>query len=426
MAMSSTRTLTVWIAALATAVPALAGPDGNAEFSAEVRWRPESSRAELASGTSTETVQLLRTRLNASFTASENTSAFVQLQDARTLGQTNDTGGPTSGSVSETSDLGVHQAYLQINELFNPNFGLQAGRFEMNYGNQRLIGGVGWSQFGRAFDGARITARQEAWSADFIMAKLVERMGDVSGNEDVDLYGIYSTFHQMNADMFLLFDYDKRKIAEERQMKRWTAGTYTKQPVGENMDVTVNGAFQFGSVAADDSLGGAMTMDLSAFMATVEFGYNPMQSSRSESGFTRMAAGVDYTSGNDPDSDSWNAFDNLYYTDHNFRGMMDQFTFSPSTGLMDLYLSGSFSPAPDWSMTAAAHNFTTPQDFPSMMDGEAASSLGNEFDLVISNSSLENVSIEAGGAAFLATEDFAGPDPDTEFWGFLQVSVGLQ
>ena len=240
MAKTLTRTLVAGLA-VAAAAPAFA-TDGDAEFSAEVRWRPESSRAMLATGGETETVQLLRTRLNASFTASDRTSAFVQLQDSRTLGQTTDSGDPTSGTLAQTSDLGIHQAYLHIAELFNPNIALQAGRFEMNYGNQRLVGGVAWSQTGRAFDGARLSIQQDGWNADVFMTKLVERTTAGSG-DDIDFYGIYSQFDALNADLFLLFDYDKQKIASERAMQRFTAGTYTKRPITSKTDLTVNGAF---------------------------------------------------------------------------------------------------------------------------------------------------------------------------------------
>ena len=61
-----------------------------------------------------------------------------------------------------------------------------------------------------------------------------------------------------------------------------------------------------------------------------------------------------------------------------------------------------------------------------MADGANASQLGQELDVIVKNTSLQSASIVAGGSAYLPSDDFAGADADPEFWGFLQLTVGLE
>ena len=98
-----------------------------------------------------------RFRLDMSFKQSEKTIVFFQPQFTKIWGQTefvpngtsSSTEKETSGVLNDTS-LDVHQAYLKYN--FNDNFAFTAGRKELNYGDQLLLGGVGWSNQGRSFD----------------------------------------------------------------------------------------------------------------------------------------------------------------------------------------------------------------------------------------------------------------------------------
>jgi len=394
-----------------------AAADQQASFGAELRWRPESSRAELASGTETEGTQFLRTRLTANFMANPNTSAMVQVQDSRTFGQVNEEGESTSGSLTESSDLGIHQAFLQFNEVIPRGPGFQAGRFEMNYGNERVLSGANWSNTGRAFDGARASLHRPNFDIDVFTATLVERVGGTAA-DDVQLSGFYSTFPMAHSDFFLLYDFDAQKAGEFRSLKRWTAGTYTKQTFGQ-FDFTGNGALQFGTSASEDSLGNGTETDLSAYLFTGELGcaFSPN---------ARVAAGLDFSSGDDPDSDSYNAYDNAYYEAHTFRGLMDQFVASNPQGLMDLFASCRLSPHPSWTLEVAGHNFTTAQDYASVIDDAATSSVGSELDLSVSTKALSSATITAGGAAFFQSEDFGGPNPDTETWGFLEVTVNIK
>jgi hypothetical protein len=395
-----------------------AAADEPAEFSAELRWRPESARTDVASGTESEGTQFLRTRLTANFAASANTSAMVQVQDSRTFGQVNEDGEPTSGTLTQSSDLGIHQAYLQFNEIFPEGPTFQAGRFELCYGNERILSASNWSNTGRAFDGARASLSRENWQIDAFTATLVERVGS-SESDDVQLSGLYTTYKPANTDAFLIYDFDAQKAGEFRSLRRWTAGTYTCQEFGQ-IDVVGNGAFQFGSSAVENVSGDGVETDISAYLLNGELGCKFAENK------ARVAAGIDWASGDDPDSETFNAFNNEYYDGHAQRGMMDQFLGSNPEGLMDLYASCRVSPNANWTFMATGHNFTTAQDYASMIDATPTSSLGSEVDFSVSTTALSSATITAGGAAFFSNEDFGGPNPDTETWGFLEVTVNIK
>lgn len=49
--------------------------------------------------------------------------------------------------------------------------------------------------------------------------------------------------------------------------------------------------------------------------------------------------------------------------------------------------------------------------------------MGAEIDLSARTSAIDGVNVVGGGAAFFPAKDFAGPDADPEFWGYLQLVV---
>ena len=56
-------------------------------------------------------------------------------------------------SVQEDGKLDLHQGYFQVDNLGWQGFGIQAGRMEVRFGNERLIGVDDWSNVTRSFDG---------------------------------------------------------------------------------------------------------------------------------------------------------------------------------------------------------------------------------------------------------------------------------
>ncbi len=86
-----------------------------------------------------------RARLGASV-RHQQWSALLQIQYASLWGT-------TGGAELTDPSLGIHQAWLRYTAT--DWLSIQAGRFEIAYGDQRVLGNVGWHQLGRAWDGLR-------------------------------------------------------------------------------------------------------------------------------------------------------------------------------------------------------------------------------------------------------------------------------
>ena len=99
----------------------------------------------------------LRSRIGITVAPQENLDLFVQLQDSRLIGS-------NSGGLNADANVGLHQGYFKY--VIGRGWSAQAGRFEMSYGNQRLVGAVGWHNVGRTWDGVRINKDSEKWYLD--------------------------------------------------------------------------------------------------------------------------------------------------------------------------------------------------------------------------------------------------------------------
>lgn len=118
----------------------------------------------------------------------------------------------TSGATYDPK-LNIHQAFFAINPTQQKNITLFAGRQELSYGDQLIVGAVPWSRIGRSFD--LVKARyilNESFSADLFTAKLQENnfIGTSSGNkaDDSDLHGLYILgdlgSYAKNVDLYFL------------------------------------------------------------------------------------------------------------------------------------------------------------------------------------------------------------------------------
>ncbi|MCB0219345.1 MAG: alginate export family protein, partial [Chrysiogenetes bacterium] len=101
---------------------------------------------------------LLRARLNVTATPTENFRGFIQIQSSRVFGDSalSGTFGPGNtarGIAADDEDIALHQGYLDI---IGNDLTFRVGRQEMIFGDQRLVGALGWSNRGRSFDGVSL------------------------------------------------------------------------------------------------------------------------------------------------------------------------------------------------------------------------------------------------------------------------------
>ncbi|MFH1842612.1 MAG: alginate export family protein [bacterium] len=363
----------------------------------------------------------LRTRLGVGAKLNDNTDVFVQLQDSRRLGGMDLEGKDQSGTLDNGQQVDVHQAYLKINQLWQDGLGLQLGRFEVNLGNQRIFGAVGWNNVGRSWEGVSPFFDRDGFEARGFWLKRRE-LNDPMANRDFDIFGLNAKLKNLGAELFVFLENDADQMAdsvdtEVDKLGRVNVGTYVGRKYGD-LDIALNAVYQTGKQRATTAKV-FVEQDIAAFLFTFEAGYTLNPDSKA-----RLAAGIDYSSGDDPDTEDHEAYDNLYYTAHKFRGFMDYFLASHPMGLIDMILRGQVAPAAGWLLKADLHLFQAAQEYD--VGGNATSKdVGTEIDLTVSTSRIEGAGLTGGLSVFLPKENWAGENTDTALWFYTMFTVGF-
>lgn len=368
-----------------------------------MRWRMELDDRDFNSSTAINELQYLRTRLELDITSIDKAQIFVQIQDSRNLGV-------NSSGLANDTNLGIHQAYMNLEDITFDNLDLQLGRFEVKYGRERLMGVVGWSNIGRSFDGIRASYRPNDDRYDFFILKVNERSFNIPPNHrDWNLYGFYGTVLDKHLDLFLLHDWDMRKVGDDYMMARFTTGFYYQRNLNSKLFLELDAAYQGGSQAGDD---------ISAYMLAGDLSYKAGKS------VDNIGIGFDITSGDDdPGDDKNKTFNNLYYTGHKFRGYMDYFVGSMAEGLLDIIFRASLKPGENFSLKIDLHHFQTMEDYP-IGGGNESKQLGQEIDVTGKTSISKNLTFQTGISMFFASDDWR-PDSDPSTWIYLMLNAGF-
>lgn len=395
------------------------------EFTGELRVRTEGHRREFTREANTFEFTDLRTRLALKAIYEEYTHIFVQMQDSRRWGETNLQGVARSGTLADGKNVDLHQAYIRLDRLFGERWGMQAGRYELNLGNQRVFGAVGWHNVGRSWEGANLWYTVPAVRVTGYWLKRLERM-DPDRNSDFNIFGANAKVEDHGSELFFFWENDANKNlipgfdSNVNALDRFDLGGYYKKTFGP-MDVEVNAVYQFGNKAlvqtsAPDT--SVTDQDISAYLFTAEVGYTVSTENKG-----RVAAGIDFASGDDdPKDDTFKAYDNLYYTGHKFRGYMDYFLASNDEGLMDLMLRGSMAPASGWVFKADIHYFRSAAEYVDFRD-EKTNSVGWEIDLAARTTRIAGMKVDGGLAVFLPNDSYAGiEDSKAGTWAYIMLT----
>jgi hypothetical protein len=113
----------------------------------------------------------LRTRLDLLASMDDDLAAFIQIQDVRLWGSESNTLLDFSAN-----GLDIHQAYVDLVKAEDGGFMGRFGRQEVNFGGQRLVGAVNWTQQARAFDGIRVGTGGSVGHFDVFAAKLADEV----------------------------------------------------------------------------------------------------------------------------------------------------------------------------------------------------------------------------------------------------------
>ncbi len=408
-----------WATALVCAGPAVAAAQTEVPtvtLHGEVRVRSELDAR--TSDTGVDHATLLRTRLGAHASVNPTVSAFIQLSDSRVFGEETNT---LTDASADHFDL--HQAYVDWAPL--EALRLRAGRQELAFADERLIGPVGWANVTRSFDGLLVTWRRGAWAVDAFGAQLRERDAvspaglDPRQNEgaglDRTLYGVWAA--SPRADLFAIVDRNATEGAIT-EIDRVTLGGYARPTIGR-VRATGTFAWQWGRQTGATGA----RQDVGAYLVSVAGAYSLGGRWRPE-----LLARVDLLSGDrTPDGGTYSAFHTLYATNHPFYGFMDLFLNIPqqtgALGFVDALLRGSAQMS-DWNLQADLHHFWLPRRTP---DDRRA--IGFELDLTAARPIAAGFTVQAGyslfspsAAARVAPVSLGG---DVLHWAYLQGTVGF-
>ncbi len=325
------------------------------------------------------------------------------------------------GTLDGNADaLDFHQAYFAVDNLFGTAFRLKVGRQELAYGNQRLVGSVGWSNVGRTFDAAVAAYRTDAVSVDVFTAQL---QGSTVNTFSQNLHGLYSTFRLAEAhlaDAFVLLDDNRDVVADgpeagSKKLQRYTLGAYLHGKPAP-FDYALEAVYQSGKMALADAQERA---SIGAYLVSGALGFTVHKAKK-------LRIGAHYTrlSGDDNPADgAARTFNTLFATNHKFYGFMDYFprTFSPY-GLQDVALSVGLNPTPALGLKVDLHHFASERG----IDTTGQQALGQEIDLSVKYKYNDSFSLAAGASFFLADEVMKPViGNDTASWFYLMSVVNF-
>jgi hypothetical protein len=373
-------------------------------FGGQIRIRGEVRDPFTLSESGGSSFTSMRARANLLAQLDGGVSVFIQIQDVRTWGE-------ESSTLSDFSanNIDLHQGYLSVGSQGDGFFG-RFGRQEVNFGGQRLVGAVNWTQQGRSFDGARLEGAGD-WG---VVRVLGSRLGnDVSPlvDEDAALVGGYSTINvsdSQDVDAYVLYNYGAED--EELTLASTKQVTYGARWIGSASRLTYRAE---GSLQTGDRVG----RDVSAFMLGGRLA--------AAFGDFRATLWYDYLSGSDdPNMGDVKVFDTLFATNHKFYGYADLFLNIPlhtdGRGLQDASAKFSYTPHEDWRVAADVHSFALAKK------GQMSSGhLGEEIDLTLSWAHSANFDVSGGVAFVLADEAWAAIGRLTEdmIWGYLMLDA---
>jgi hypothetical protein len=257
---------------------------------------------------------LSRLRLNATVIPSRLLSFQVQAQDARVARKTV---GPTGTPFRAPIDM--RMAFADV-ATAQSRVAVRVGRQELVYGEQRLVGHVGWLNAARTFDAARVTVRGTRLTVDVFggsVVRILEGEFDKSGagNRFAGVYAVAPTLVPgASIEPYAFWKRDTNLLSETA-----TRGTLSLATAGVRWVGRLPGGLEYNTDTVVQT-GSLDTDDVSAWA-----GHYMMRSPAAASLGFRASGEFNYATGdNDPSDGTRGTFDQLYPTPHDKYGLADQ------------------------------------------------------------------------------------------------------
>ena len=412
--------------------------DAKAQFTASAQLR---NRVEMRDGQGTlqqkgEEAALFstqRTRLNVGYSG-YRFKIFTALQDVRVWGQDASTINKTTTEVN--NGILFHEAWAEISLVDSlssiQNLSVKAGRQEISYDDQKVLGALDWLQQGRRHDAIVFKYANKGWIAD-VGAAFNQNKENNAGtiyNGTNPAYGagtngigtLYKSFQYAYlgkkfsfGDLSFLFfkdDFNKytmvtagtpavtTKVNGEGVWSRNTTGFYFNTNVTKTINFTGSLYHQGGR----DKDGRSLDANLASITSTVQIGKKLF-----------VGPGIDYLSGDDGTktvtaTSKNNRFDPLYGTPHKFWGGMDYFYAANGfgkQGLLNYFFKMKYNAKENLTLLLDVHGFESANTLSNGAGGTLNSYLGTEIDLVVKYNLTKIINLEAGYSFMKATNSMA-------------------
>lgn len=381
------------------------------KFGGQLRARGEVRNPESYAAFHGKDEGLLRTRLDVEAALPKSLKAFLQVQDSRS------SGGEAS-VVANEKNTDLHQGYLDVADLYGKPVDLRAGRMELLYGDERLVGNADWLNTARSFDGLRLRTRGGVWTAD-VFATVTKESGSLRKDEVFSgFYGSCKALPGHDTDAYFLAKTSTGTAAGD--VSRYTAGIRLKGSRGAAA-YSAEAAFQFGRE-------GGARVKAGALVVTGSYGFDAAYK-------PRLGLEYAYASGDTDPTDGKNqTFDPLYPSQHPYQGFLDIVALK---NVHDFKLGSVFEPAKGWKAYADVHHFRLAQAKDAWYAASGAAiardaagsygkELGHELDLHARTTIRDSLQLWFGYSHFF-TSVFAnntknGRDMD---WAFLQATLNF-
>lgn len=318
-----------------------------------------------------------RLRLNAGYTI-DAYEFYVSLQDVMVWGENRQLK-PEDSNNSFT----VFEAWAKIN--LAEGLSTKIGRQQLVYDDQRILGGVDWTQQARHHDALLVKYKKDTFQADLSLA-FNQDFNNTAGFQSVGTTYNTTGFFSYKTMQYLYLKHSWTNLSASALLLNngfqnfdangdgdgisnlQTLGTHLNYKKG-SFATMINAFLQMGERQNGLKVGGAYLLGLDAsYKAWDKIG---------------LGIGAELISGNKTGTaDKTEAFFPLYGTNHKFNGFMDYFyvgNHANSVGLFDVHVSANFALGKSSGLMVKVLNFNAAQALPS-----GGKSLGTELDLVFS------------------------------------------
>lgn len=294
----------------------------------------------------TDAYLLTRFRINMRIRPTPWLKFFVQGQDAHVFGKNQN---PAVAPFQDAMDL--RAAYVEFGDTEKKSIGLRAGRQELAFGEERLIGPSGWLNTPRHFDAVRLTLRRgrlrlDAFASSVVVVTDGQFNKRMDGNNLHGLYGgIENAIPKSTIEPYLLW-----RVAPRLRTEFGAAGNLDFKTTGARWVGKLPADFDYGVEVAGEK-GSLGADDIGAWGGHWQIGRNfPKMRWK-----TRIYGEYNYASGDkDPRDGKRGTFDMIYPTAHDRWGLADQVGWR---NIHNVRAAAEVRVHPKWLVKSSYHSY---------------------------------------------------------------------